>query len=183
MLRDRPHEPKLYGVMAEFATPDDLLRAAEHAYREGYRQMDGYSPMPVHGLAEAMGVRRTRVPLVVLIGGLCGAAFGYGLQYFMAALSYVHNVGGRPVHSWPAFVPVTFETTVLFASLSAVIGMIVMNGLPKPYHPVFNNPRFAAASSDRFFLCLEARDERFDRNRTFEFVQTLGALEVTEVYD
>jgi hypothetical protein len=183
MLRDQPYTPVLHGVIAEFATPDELVHAAQAAYNDGYRRMDAYTPMPVHGLAEAMGVHSTRVPLVVLVGAICGASFGYGLQYFMAALSYVHNVGGRPVHSWPSFIPVTFETTVLFASITAVVGMFAMNGLPRPYHPVFNHPGFELASSERFFLCLEARDERFDREKAAGFLRKLNPLEVAEVYD
>lgn len=174
---------RLYGLMAEFATPDQLLHATEAAYEAGYRQMDAYTPLPIHGLAEAMGFTHTRVSLVVLIGGLCGASFGYLLQVYMAAWSYVHNVGGRPVHSWPNFIPVTFECMVLFAAFSAVIGMLTMNGLPRPYHPVFNVPRFALASDDRFFLCLEATDPKFDLEATNGFLQGLGAFEVREVDD
>lgn len=184
MLREQPHETQLYGLIAEFATPDAVILAARKAHEAGYRRMDAYSPLPVHGLAEAMGVRRTRVPFVVLVGALCGAVFGYGLQYYMTALAYVHNIGGRPIHSWPSYIPVTFETTVLFASLSAVVGMLVMNGLPQPYHPVFNHPRFAAeASTDRFFLCIEAHDLNFSLDETAQFLRTLDPVDVAEVYD
>jgi hypothetical protein len=172
-----------YGLMAEFRTADELLAAARRAYEAGYRSLEGYSPMPIHGLAEAIGFTSTRVPLVVLLGGLGGAAFGYGLQVWMAGLSYVHNVGGRPIHSWPAFVPITFETTVLFASISAVVGMLAMNGLPRPYHPVFNAARFAHASDDRFFLCIEARDPKFNADETRAFLLELAPYEVTEVAD
>jgi hypothetical protein len=167
--------------MAEFATPDDLVRAAERAHEEGYRNMDAFTPMPVHGLAEALGVRSTKLPLVVLIGAIVGALGGYGLQVYITMLSYVHNVGGRPPHSWPAYIPVTFETTVLCASLSAVIGMFAMNGLPRPYHPVFNVSRFDRASHDGFFLCIEATDPVFDRDGTREFLASLDAYEVTDV--
>ena len=172
---------RLYGLMAQFATPDEIVHAGEKAYAEGYRCMDAYSPMPVHGLDEAIGFPNNRVALVVLIGALIGAAGGYGLCYFMAAIPYVHNIGGRPIHSWPAFVPITFETTVLFASLFAVVGMILMNGLPRPYHPVFNAPNFERASHDRFFLCIEARDPKFDVEETRSFLQGLKPVEVTEV--
>jgi hypothetical protein len=174
---------RLYGLMAEFATPGAILNAAEEAYAAGYRHMDAYSPMPVHGLDEAVGFRRNHVPLVVLIGALIGGAAGYGLCWFMVALPYVHNVGGRPINSWPAFIPVTFETTVLFASLFAVVGMILMNGLPRPYHPVFNVPRFDRASHDRFFLCIEAKDPKFHLEETRVFLQGLEPFEVTEVDD
>ncbi|HUS05267.1 MAG TPA: DUF3341 domain-containing protein [Bryobacteraceae bacterium] len=174
-------EPRVYGLMAEFANPDQLVRAAERAYQEGYRDMDAFAPMPVHGLAEAVGMHSTKVPLVVLIGGLLGACGGFGLCYFMAALAYVHNTGGKPVNSWPAFIPITFEVTVLLASFSAVLGMLIMNGLPRPYHPVFNAPRFSLASDDRFFLCIEAADPKFDLQRTRDLLHSLDAWEVTEV--
>jgi hypothetical protein len=173
--------PGVYGVMVEFGTPDELLHAAHAAYAEGYREMDAYSPFPVHGLSDAIGYEWTRVPLVVLIGGLLGAAGGYLLCYFMTAVAYVHNVGGRPVHSWPSYIPITFETAVLMASASAVVGMIAMNGLPRPYHPVFNAPRFELASRDRFFLCIEATDPKFDRDATMAFLETLDPYEVTVV--
>ena len=175
--------PRVYGIMAEFGTPDELLHAANAAYSEGYRNMDAYSPLPMHGLADAIGFHKTRVPLVVLVGGLLGAAGGYALCYFMTAIAYVHNVGGRPIHSWPSYIPITFETGVLAASLSAVIGMIAMNGLPRPYHPVFSAPRFGLASHDRFFLCIEATDLKFDMGTTRRFLESLNPYEITELYD
>jgi hypothetical protein len=176
-----PADPRLYGLMAEFTSPEQLLRATERVHELGYRRIDAFSPAPIHGLSEALGFHHTRVSLVVLIGGLTGAVSGYALQYYMAALAYVHNTGGKPVHSWPAFIPITFELTVLFGALSAVIGMIVMNRLPRPYHPVFNVPRFALASDDRFFLCIEAHDPKFELNETRRLLQNLDAYEVTEV--
>ena len=171
----------VYGVMAEFDSPEDLLAAAHRAHREGYRQMDAYSPFPIHGLAEAIGFRRTWLPLLVLIGGVLGALAGFGTQYYAAVIDYPINVGGRPLNSWPAFIPVTFEVTILFAALTAVLGMLALNGLPMPYHPVFNAPRFALASHDRFFLCIEAADPRFDRQATRRFLESLNAREVTDV--
>ena len=171
----------VYGVMAEFGTADELLHAAHAAYAEGYRSMDAYSPFPVHGLSEAIGYHKTLVPLIVLLGGLAGAAGGYLLCYFMTAIAYVHNVGGRPIHSWPSYIPITFETAVLMASLSAVVGMIAMNGLPRPYHPVFNAPRFGLASRNRFFLCIEAADPKFEQEATMRFLETLDPYEVTVV--
>jgi len=171
----------VYGVMAEFDSPEDLLAAAHRAHREGYRQMDAYSPFPIHGLAEAIGFRRTWLPLLVLIGGVLGALAGFGTQYYAAVIDYPINVGGRPLNSWPAFIPVTFEVTILFAALTAVLGMLALNGLPMPYHPVFNAPRFALASHDRFFLCIEAADPRFDRQGTRRFLESLNAREVTDV--
>jgi hypothetical protein len=171
----------IYGLMAEFATDTALLAAARRVREEGYVRTDGFSPYPVEGLAEELGFRQTRVPLIVLIGGILGAAGGYFMQYYFAVHEYPFNVGGRPEHSWPAFIPVTFEMTVLTAALFAVLGMLALNGLPMPYHPVFNVPRFALATRDRFFLCIEAGDSKFDRERTAALLRGLGATEVTEV--
>jgi hypothetical protein len=171
----------LYGVMAAFATPAELLRAADAARLAGYRRIDGFSPFPIEGLSEALGMRPTRLPWVVFGFGVLGAICGYGLQYYCAVVAYPLNVGGRPLHSWPAFIPVTFELTVLFAAGAAVLGMLAANGLPMPYHPVFNVPSFSFASRDRFFLCIEARDRIFDRAKALEFLQGLNPLEVSEV--
>lgn len=171
----------LYGVMAEFAQAEQLLAAARAAYRAGYRKMDAYSPYAVEGVAEAIGFTKTRVPLVVLIGGIVGALTAYGMQWYSAAVSYPLNVGGRPLHSWPAFVPITFEITVLFAAIAGLIGMLAMNGLPKPYHPVFNAPEFKLASQTRFFLCIEADDHVFRAEEVREFLLSLGPVSVMEV--
>ena len=173
--------PDLYGLMAEFDSPDALLEAARRAYGTGYRKLNAYAPFPVHGLAEAVGHRRTRLPLIVLIGGIVGGVGGYLLQYWTMAIDYPLNVAGRPLNSWPAFIPVTFETTVLFAALSAVFGMLALNGLPQPYHPVFNAPSFHMASRDRFFLCIRAADPYFDRVETRRFLESLGPKDVAEV--
>jgi hypothetical protein len=170
-----------YGLLAEFANPDDLVAAAARAYTDGYRRMDAYTPFPVHGLAEAIGFHTNRLPLLVLLGGILGAAAGFGSQYYAAVIDYPLNVGGRPLNSWPAFIPITFEVTILFAALTAVLGMLALNGLPQPYHPVFNAPRFALATRDRFFLCIEATDPRFDPQTTRQLLETLGAKEVTDV--
>src|SRR5947208_12062738 len=147
------NENVIFGVMAEFETHTQLLVAARAAFAAGYRKMDAYSPFPVEGLAEAIGVRRTGVPLICLIGGLAGGIGGYFMQWFAQAVHYPLNVGGRPFHSAPSYIPVTFELTVLCAALCTVIGMLALNGLPRPNHPIFNADRFARATTDRFFLC------------------------------
>ncbi|HXG33599.1 MAG TPA: DUF3341 domain-containing protein [Bryobacteraceae bacterium] len=174
-------QPRLYGLMAEFDNPADLLAAARAAYAEGYRKMDAYSPMPVHGLAEALGFRRNRLPLIVLLGGLVGCVTAFGMLWAIETIIYPLNVGGRPFNSWPAFIPITFETTILFAALAAVLGMLALNGLPQPYHPVFNAPRFALATHNRFFLCIEAADPKFDPQATRRFLESLHSREVVEV--
>jgi len=171
----------IYGLMAEFEEPNDLVAAAHRARQEGYRRMDAYSPLPIEELHEALGFHDRRLPLIVLIGGIVGCVGGYGLQWWASTIAYPLNVGGKPMHSWPAFIPVTFETTILVAALSAVFGMLALNGLPQPYHPVFNVPRFALASRNRFFLCIEARDPKFDLDGTRRFLEQLGPREVTTV--
>jgi Alternative complex III, ActD subunit len=171
----------IYGLMAEFDSPSDLVAAAHEARERGYRKMDGYSPYPIEELSEAIGFHHTRLPLIVLIGGMIGCLGGYLLQYWVSVIEYPMNIGGRPLNSWPSFIPVTFETTVLLAALAAVFGMLGLNGLPMPYHPVFNVPRFALASRDRFFLCIEAADPRFDRETTMQFLKSLGPRSVSEV--
>jgi hypothetical protein len=174
---------KIYGVMAEFEDSHALVEAARRAHHDGYRKMDAYSPVPVEELHDAMHMHDERLPKMVLIGGILGGLGGYALQYYTMVMSYPINVGGRPLHSWPAFIPVTFELTILAASITAVLGMLALNGLPQPFHPVFNVPRFALASRNRFFLCIEARDPKFDLNGTRKFMESLGAREVTTVED
>jgi hypothetical protein len=177
MTRTHP----VYGLMAEFDTPGDLVAATARARAAGYRRMDAYSPFPIEELHEALGEHHSRLPLLVLLGGLTGCVGGFGLQYWASAIAYPLNVGGRPLNSWPAFIPVTFECTILAAALSAVLGMLALNGLPMPYHPVFNVRRFALASRNRFFLVIEARDPSFDSDETRQFLQSLGTREVTAI--
>jgi hypothetical protein len=171
----------LYGLMAEFEEPEDLIRAAHHAHEAGYRKMDAYTPFPIEEVSEAVGHHHTILPWVVLGGGAFGCVAGFMLQYWVSVIEYPINVGGRPFNSWPSFIPVTFEMTVLFAALSAVLGMILLNRLPQPYHPVFNVGRFALASSNRFFLCIEAEDAKFDKEETRRFLQEQKPCQISEV--
>jgi len=173
----------VFGLMAEFEDATSLVAATRHARDAGYRCMDAYSPFPIEELHEALGSPHTRLPLVVLIGGLCGCVAGYALEYWSSVVAYPLNIGGKPLHSWPAFIPVTFECTILGAALACVLGMLALNGLPMPYHPVFNVPRFALASRNRFFLCIEAKDPKFDVEATRRFLETLGPREVSTVAD
>ncbi len=174
---------RIYGVMAEFDSTEQLIEAVAKTNAAGYRHVHAYTPFPVEGLAEALGFRRSNVPLLTLIGGLLGGGGGFAMQYWMSAISYPENIGGRPLNSWPAFIPVAFECAVLGAALFAVLGMLALNKLPQPHHPVFNAPRFALASNDRFFLCIEARDPKFDRVQVAQFMESLKAHDVTEVPD
>ena len=174
-------KPPIHGLLAEFRTPEELLTAAERASQEGYRKLDAYTPYPVEGLSEAIGFHHTRLPLVVLIGGIVGCIGGFTLQYWGSTSYYAMNVGGRPLNSWPSFIPITFECTVLVAAIAAVLGMLALNGLPMPYHPVFNVDAFAFASRDKFFLAIEATDPKFDRTKTREFLQGLSQSGVYEV--
>ena len=182
----------IYGVMAEFDGPEALLEASRRAYAAGYRKLDAFTPIPIHGLAEAIGQVDRKVQLAVLAMGIVGMGAGFGLAYYTSAVEvpllpamfsgYANNVGGRPLNSWPSFIIPTFETTILFAGITALVSMLVFNGLPMPYHPVFNVARFREhASTDGFFLCVEALDPKFDAGETRRFLQGLGAIEVNDV--
>ncbi|MGE5303627.1 MAG: DUF3341 domain-containing protein [Alphaproteobacteria bacterium] len=172
---------QIYGLMAEFETPEALLNATRRAFEAGFRRMDAYSPFPVEGLAEALGFHGTRVPLIVLIGGLIGCIGGFFLQYWVHVIDYPLIIGGRPLNSWPSFVPVTFELTILIAALSAFFGLLALNGLPMPYHPVFNVEQFQLASRNRFFLCIQADDPKFNPAETRRFLDGVASQAVYEV--
>jgi Protein of unknown function (DUF3341) len=171
---------RIYGLVAEFESPEQLLGAAHTAHAAGYRAVDAFSPMPIEGLAEAVGFHSTRLPLIVLMGGMFGAAAGFFLQWYANVLSFPLNIDGKPHNSWPAFIPITFELTILCAALAATFGMLALNGLPTPYHPLFNVPRFATASRGRFFFCIKARDKKFDLAATRQFLEGLKPFGVYE---
>ena len=173
--------PPFYGLLAEFDSAQALIDAAAKTRAAGYTRTDAYSPFPIHGLAEALGFKERWVSKVVLAGGITGCLAGYGLEYWTQVIAMPRNIGGRPYHSWVAFIPPAFETTILFAAFAAVIGMLAMNGLPQPYHPVFNASRFQMASQDKFFLAIEAADPKFDANATRQFLSGLNATEVVQV--
>jgi hypothetical protein len=177
----RDPRPPIYGLMAEFPSADALVAAAHQVHEAGFQKVDAYTPYPIEAVSEALDLPRSKVPLLVLVGGLLGGLGGYMLQYWSQVIRYPMNIGGRPVHSWPSFIVPTFECTILGAALTAVIGMILLNGLPLPYHPVFNVPRFALASRDRYFLVIEAVDPKFDSDATRSFLAGLNASEVSEV--
>jgi hypothetical protein len=170
-----------YGMLAEFAGADELLDAARHTRAAGYRQIDAYAPFPVEGLVEALGPHRDRIPLLTLLGGLLGGVGGYFMQWYSAVISFPINVGGRPLHSWPSFIPVTFELAVLGAALFAVFGMLALNGLPQLYHPLFNVQAFELASRNRFYLCVRCSDRKYDAQEVQRHLESLDPLLVQEV--
>ena len=171
----------IYGLLAEFHSPSEVVEAAEKVHAAGFSKVDGYSPYPIEELSEALELHKSHLPKLVLAGGLTGLLAGFGLEYWASVIVYPMNIGGRPFLSWPAFIVPAYETTILFAAGTAVLGMLFLNGLPEPYHPVFNVPGFALASRDKFFLCIEAADPKFDRVLTAKFLKGLGASVVSEV--
>jgi len=173
--------PGTYGVMAEFDNPTALVSATRAAHDKGYRKLDAYSPFPIEELSDALHLHRNKLPLIVLIGGILGGLTGFLLQYYVTVIEYPINIGGRPLDSWPSYIIITFELTILFAAFASVLGMMALCGLPMPYHPAFNVPRFAMASRNRFFLCIESTDPLFDLDKTSEFLETLSPKEVSKV--
>lgn len=173
--------PRLYGVMAEFDNPSDLVAAARRTYEAGYRRINGYSPYPIEELSEAIGFTHTSLPLIVLLGGILGGLGGFFMQYWMEVINYPLNVGGKPFNSWPAFIPITFECTILCAAFAAVFGMLALNKLPQPYHPVFNAPNFALATRDSFFLVIEASDGKFEHDAVTHFMKSLQPKDLIDV--
>ena len=174
---------KTFCIAAEFETPEALIAACEKTRDAGFKKFECYTPFPVHGLADAMGLKRPILAWVIFAGGIFGLCAGFGLAYWVSVITNPYNIGGRPLNSWPSFIPITFETTVLFASLTAVFGMIAFNGLPRPHHPIFNHPRFDKIMDDRFLLTIEAVDPKFDIEKTAEFLRGLNPSEVVEVED
>ena len=170
-----------YGLLAEFDNVNDAIIAARRTYAAGYRKIDAYSPFPVEELSEAIGFHKNGVALICLVGGLLGCTGAFTLQWWVNTISYPINIAGRPLNSWPSFIIVTFEMTILFSGLSAVFGMLALNGLPMPYHPVFNVPRFDLASKDRFFLIVFSSDKNYDAVRTRQFMEGLNPISVSEV--
>ncbi len=172
----------LHGLIAEFDSPKELTEAAKKAYAAGYRTMEAYSPFPIHHLHEHLGITKTRIPLAVLIGGITGCSTGLFMQWFASAVNYPLNIGGRPFFSWPSFIPICFELTVLFAAFSAFLSMLTSNGFPRPYHPVFNAKNFERATKDGFFLCVAAEDKIFELEKTRSLLKSFNPKEVSEVY-
>ena len=171
----------IYGVTAEFDNPTALVNAARAAREKGYRKLDAYSPFPIEELNDVLHLHRNKLPLIVLLGGITGGLTGFLLQCYITMWDFPINVGGRPLYSWPAYIIITFELTILFAAIAAVLGLLGLCGLPMPYHPMFNVPRFATASRNRFFLCIESSDPLFDHDGTADFLETLDPKEVSEV--
>lgn len=178
-MNERPQ--LIHGMLAEFDSPEAVLEAATRTSEAGYRQVEAYTPFPVHGLTDALGQSPTRVPVVAFFFGILGALLGFGMCWYANVVSYPWNIGGRPPNSWPAYIPITFEVMVLCASFGAVLSMLGLNGLPQPYHPVFNAPIFERASRDRFFICIEAKDPKYESQQTRSFLESLSPLSVTEV--
>ena len=173
--------PALYGMAAQFASEEHLTKAADRLIDEGFRDIDAFSPYPIAGLAGIIKQDRSKAPLWMLIGGILGCMAGYGMELYAMGYFYPLNIGGRPLNSWPLFIPITFELTVLFSAFAGVLALLFLNQLPAIHHPLFSVPGFDRVSSDRFFLCIEASDPKFDLAHIRELLESLHPIEVTEV--
>ena len=181
MAHDLTYHPELHAVIGEFDGPEALIEAAHKTREAGYSKIEAYTPFPVHGLSEAVGFEESKIKWIIFWGGVFGACAGFALMTWVHLIAMPVNTGGKPLFSWPAFIPITFECMVLCASFGAVFGMLGLNGLPQPYHPIFEARRFNLASQDKFFLAIEARDPNFDSKEAVKFLQSVGAKEVEEV--
>ena len=170
-----------YGLVAEFSSAEALVHAAKKTYAQGYKKVEAFSPFPIEELSEALHIQEKRIPFLVLMAGILGGLTGFSLQYYVSVIAYPIRVGGKPLNSWPSFIPVTYELTILGAALAAVLSMIILNNLPMPYHAIFNTKNFERATLDRFFLCVLSDDSQFDREKTRKFLLTLDAQAVSEV--
>lgn len=170
-----------HGIMAAFESHEQLLDAARRAHAAGYRKMDAYSPFPIEGLAQALGQKRSGVAFLFLLGGIAGGLGGYFMLWYSMGVDWPMNIGGRPLHSWPMYIPITFELTILCSSLLGFFGTLALCRFPQPYHPVFNVPEFTRASRDRFFLCIEASDSKFDEHATWRFLERLEPYQIAKV--
>lgn len=175
------NETKVYGMLAEYDNADALIAGIKKAKEAGYTKLDGYSPYAVSGIADALGFIKSEMATVMLCGGICGAICGFLMQYYTNAVDYPFNIGGKPYNSWPMFIPVTYEPGILTTCLAGVFGLLALCGLPKLYNPLFNVPAFERSTIDRFFLFVQANDEKFDLQATREFLLTLNPLSVAEV--
>jgi hypothetical protein len=180
MHTEKPQAP-YFGLMAEFEKEEDFIQATRRVTAEGYHKLDAYSPYPIHEILDILHLHHNKLPKIVLIGGITGAVTGMGMEWFASVIHYPWNIGGKPLFSWPMFLPVAYELTILFAAFGAVFGLIALNGLPMPYHPVFNVPSFDRATDDRFFICIESGDPKFDLEKTKSFLEGLKPVSVSRV--
>ena len=175
-------DPNLYGLLAKFDSPEELIHASNRTVEAGYKKFDTYTPYPIEGLAQAMRLRPSPLPFLILAGGVIGAFAGFLMQTFATVIDNPYNIGGRPLFSWPAYIPITFEVTILSAALFGFFGLFIINRFPQPYHPVFNSEDFSQhAAQDGFYMDIEASDPKFDIDITRKFLEDLGSIQVSEI--